>query len=639
MATAAARVVTEGARVTLPGGRVVAYAEWPVPMARVLAEPEFQQQREREEGGEGGAFFAAVVNGVVTSAAADLPVRTATVQRAVTAASAEGLSMRRRTLVFVLGLAAFREFGCCCEGEGKSESEDGDGGFRVAVEHALGATSYMCTVDGGRAVSASEVARLRDRMRAVVAADLPIAEAALGYAEAVAHFAATGRPYSRAAVETSNAETTRVTVCDGWAALYFRALCPRTGLLADFDLRRADDGLGFALTFPSATRSVTPAPTTGSGCNSPAIGARASQQQHGSGSPSPSASPPFATAEEAAKAAAVVAAQEAAITRVYREYNEWGRLLCVGSAGELNQKVLRGEGRKFVAVSEALHNHKIVEIALSMRPRIAAQQLRMVLIAGPSASGKTTFAAKLGIQLRILGCVPVVLSVDNYFRPREETPLDENGEYDFEALEALRIDLLNDHLVRLMAGEAVDTPVFDFATGKPKAEQVRMQLPANGVLVMEGIHCLNPRLTPRVPDAAKYRIFLAPLSQLNLDELNFTSHAVGRLVRRVVRDYNHRGFSALDTLARWESVTRGEERHIFPFLHTADTVFNTALDYETSVLKTFAAPLLRSVTPDMPQYNLARNLLFILDSFFPIPHDHVHPDSLLREFIGGSFFE
>jgi len=593
-----ARVTTEGAKVTLPGGRVVTYP-WPVPLSRVLAEPELTPSPP-------SVVVGAVVNGVVTSATSDLPVRVAEV-KAVTLDSSEGLSMYRRTLVFVLGLAAFREFG-------------GDA-FHVRVDHALSATSYMCTVDGGRPVEEAELVRLRARMRAVIAADLPITEAVLSYAEAVAHFAATGRAYSKASVETSNADVTRVTVCDGWAALYFRALCPRTGLLTTFDLCRADDGLGFALTFPSATRSklyaepscATPLPPAGG---------------NGNRSPVMDGDP-----------AAAAAAQEAAITRVYREYNEWGRLLGVGSAGELNAKVLHGEAKRFVAVSEALHNHKIVEIALALRPRIAAKQLRIVLIAGPSASGKTTFAAKLGIQLRIMGCVPVVLSVDNYYCPREQTPLDAEGQYDFEALEALRIDLLNEHLVRLLNGETVATPIFDFTKGQPKPETLTMHLPPNGVLVMEGIHCLNPRLTPRVPDAAKYRIFLAPLSQLNLDELNFTSHAVGRLTRRVVRDYNHRGYSALDTLARWESVTRGEEKHIFPFLHTADVVFNTALDYETSVLKVFASPLLRSVPPSMPQYNLARNLLYILEAFYPIPHDNVPPDSLLREFIGGSFFE
>jgi uridine kinase len=576
-ATTTVSIEMNQARVTLPGGRVVQY-KWPVALQQILSEPEMRNGAAGSS--DTNPIVAALVNGVVTSLSCDLPARVATVAP-VLLDTAEGLSIYRRSLVFVLGMAAWRQFG---------------GSFHVTVEHSLNPSSYMCAVDGGRTVTRDEVAQLKAQMRRIIDADMPIVEQGLSYGEAVEHFEATGRTFSRACVVTGNADVTRVAACDGYAALWYRALIHRTGALSIFDLWWPSDGLGFALLFPSSQRKAEGLP-----CKKEEI-------------------------------------EDSVITGIYREYNAWGRLLKVGNAGELNELVLRGESRRFVAISEALQNHKIVEIALAMQPRLGSN-LRIVLIAGPSASGKTTFAGKLGIQLQILGCVPVVLSVDNYFRPRHETPKDESGEYDFENLDALRVEYLNDHLLRLLNGEVVNTPIFDFHTGMPKKETIRMQLPPNGVLIMEGIHMLNPKLTHLVPDSVKFKIFIAPLSQLNLDELNFTSHAVGRLIRRVVRDFRTRGYSARDTLARWDSVSRGEERNIFPFMRSADIIFNTALDYETSVLKTFVSPLLRSVTPAMEQYNLARNLLFILDAFFSIPHDDVPANSLLREFIGGSFFE
>lgn len=333
-----------------------------------------------------------------------------------------------------------------------------------------------------------------------------------------------------------------------------------------------------------------------------------------------------------------VEVEDELLSRVYQEYHRWGQVLGAGSAGQLNERILEGSAKELVATCEAMQNHKIVELAQDLRRRVGTG-LRLVLIAGPSASGKTTFASKLGVQLRIVGCRPVVLSVDNYFKPRVETPLGPDGKYDFECLEALRIDALNADLVRLLRGELVRTPVFDFKSGTVVPEALPLQLPPNGVLVMEGIHCLNERLTHAVPAAAKYKVFIAPLAQIKLDEHNFQSQSVGRLFRRIVRDYRHRGFSARDTLARWRSVTAGEEKHIFPFMPQADFVFNSALEHEYSVLRVYVTPLLRSVTPDMDEYNLARNLLGVLDAFFPIPHDDVPPDSLLREFVGGSFFE
>lgn len=573
------------ARVTLPGGRVVTY-EWPVELERLLSEPEFGATNAE------GPVVGVAVNGVVCSLACALDVHEAVVAP-VRLYTWEGMSMYRRTLVFVMGAAAARCFG---------------GRRRLVAQHKLGSNGYRCVLDDGDAeATAADVAALRAAMDALIARNLPIRERWLGLREAAAHFAATNRPFSRASVATSNAEKHRVTVCDGYAALHFRALCARTGLVGTYDIRRCHDGGGLVLVFPSLSKASSSTSSSSSDAKWTMPGPE----------------------DEV---------EDALLSRVYQEYHRWGKVLGAGSAGQLNERILEGSAKELVATCEAMQNHKIVELAQEMRRRVETG-LKLVLIAGPSASGKTTFASKLGIQLRIVGCRPVVLSVDNYFRPRVETPKDADGKYDFECLEALRIDALNADLVRLMRGELVRTPVFDFKSGTVVPDALPLQLPPNGVLVMEGIHCLNERLTHLVPASAKYKIFIAPLAQIKLDELNFQSQSVGRLFRRIVRDYKHRGFSARDTLARWRSVTAGEERHIFPFMPQADFVFNSALEHEYSVLKVYVAPLLRSVTPDMDEYNLARNLLGVLDAFFPIPHDDVPPDSLLREFVGGSFFE
>jgi len=327
-----------------------------------------------------------------------------------------------------------------------------------------------------------------------------------------------------------------------------------------------------------------------------------------------------------------------AIADVYRDYRSWCKVINAASAGQLNERVQEGCEKQLVATCEALQNRRIVQLALQIEERIKTG-LKLVLIAGPSASGKTTFASKLSTQLRTVGCTPVVLSVDNYYLPRLENPKDEDGNYDFECLEALRIDALNQDLLKLMRGELVKTPVFDFKSGLIIHEALPLQLPENGVLIMEGIHGLNDALTPLVPANAKFKIFVAPLTQTKLDELNFAPHTIWRLFRRILRDHRTRGWCCRDTLAHWTSVTRGEEKHIFPFLSHADYVFNTALELEVAIMKPSLVPLLRTVRPGTPEYGIARDLLRILDAFNPITSDYVPPDSLLREFIGGSCFE
>ena len=570
------KLLDTSAKVLLCGKREVSYP-WPVELSVLLKEPEFAATNEE------GPVVGVIVNGIVTSLACTLDVHEATVAP-VHLYTWEGMSMYRRTLVFVLGAATAR----CFDGK------------RVMAQHKVGNNGYKLVVDDGEYVVTDEdVTALKTAMDDLIKRDLRIDERWLSIKEAVAHFEATNRPFSRASVLTSNAEKHRVTVCDGYAALYFRALCHRTGIVSTYDVRRCSEDGGMVLVFPSQR------PGKEGGFVMPG-------------------------AEEKI--------EDPLLSHVYQEYHSWGKVVGAGSAGQLNERILEGSAKQLVATCEALQTHKIVELALAMKEHIK-NGLKLVLIAGPSASGKTTFASKLGIQLRIVGCTPVVLSVDNYFKPRVETPKDENGKYDFECLEALRIDALNADLLRLMNGEVVKTPIFDFKTGTIIHDALPLQLPKQGVLIMEGIHCLNEKLTYLIPPEAKYKVFIAPLAQIKLDELNFQSQTVGRLIRRIVRDYRGRGFSARETLARWRSVTAGEEKYIFPFMPQADFVFNSALEHECSVLKVYVTPLLRSVTPDMEEYNLARNLIGVLDSFYPIPHDDVPPDSLLREFVGGSFFE
>ncbi len=305
--------------------------------------------------------------------------------------------------------------------------------------------------------------------------------------------------------------------------------------------------------------------------------------------------------------------------------------------GSLNEKIRDGGIREFVRVAEALQDKKIAQIADKIVER--RDQTRLVLIAGPSSSGKTTFSKRLMIQLRVVGRNPVTISLDDYFQEREKTPRDEQGNYDFEALHALDVELLNAHLLALFRGEEIEVPSFDFVAGRRKPKGSPMRFPERGVLILEGIHGLNDELTPLVDRALKYKIYVSALTQLNLDDHNRIATTDNRLLRRMVRDNQFRGHSALITLSMWPSVRRGEDKNIFPYQNTADSAFNSALDYELAVLKIFAEPLLKTVKPDVPQYQDARNLMSFLSNFAPLQPRWVPPTSILREFIGESEFK
>ena len=317
------------------------------------------------------------------------------------------------------------------------------------------------------------------------------------------------------------------------------------------------------------------------------------------------------------------------------EYDVLHRVLNVPTVKQLNEITRQGKIKDYILLDEALHEKKIANIADDI---VKNDKIKMILIAGPSSSGKTTFAERLGIQLRLNGLKPVTISVDNYFVERYENPKDENGNYNFECLEAIDVKLFNDHLVRLLNGEEVEIPSFDFEVGTKRYKGNKLKLAEDEVLVIEGIHCLNDKLTPLIPKEQKYKIYISCLTVLNIDENNRISTTDTRLIRRIVRDSQFRGYKAIHTLQMWDSVVAGEEKNIFPFQEEADSMFNSSLIYELAVLKDYAIPLLEEIDNSNVEYSEAKRLRRMLGYFDSIPADYLPTNSLLREFVGGSIF-
>lgn len=317
------------------------------------------------------------------------------------------------------------------------------------------------------------------------------------------------------------------------------------------------------------------------------------------------------------------------------EYENLHETLHVQTLYKLNRIIKRNRIKEYILLDEALHEKKMAEIANDIVKR---DKVKVVLIAGPSSSGKTTFAHRLGIQLRLNGLKPVTLSVDNYFVERENNPKDEDGNYDFECIEALDTKLFNEHILKLLNGEEIDVPTFDFEKGTKKYNGEKMRLKEDQILVIEGIHCLNDKLTALIPKDQKYKIYISCLTVLNLDFNNRISTTDSRLIRRIVRDNQFRGYKALHTLKMWDSVNRGEEKNIFPYQEEADSMFNSSLIYELAVLKDYALPLLKEIDNTVPEYSEAKKLISLLEYFESVPAEYVPTNSLLREFLGGSIF-
>ena len=320
---------------------------------------------------------------------------------------------------------------------------------------------------------------------------------------------------------------------------------------------------------------------------------------------------------------------------IFREHHRWQEIVGLGTVGDFNKACQEGRTTELINVAEALQEKKIVRIADEIQSR---RNLKLILIAGPSSSGKTTFSKRLSIQLMANGIKPYPISLDDYFLDREHTPRDEHGEYDFESLYALDLPFFNSQLQALLAGEEVELPHFNFQTGLREKSGKKLRLEEHMILILEGIHGLNPELTAQIEEQYKYRIYVSAMTTILLDAHNYIPTTDNRLLRRIIRDYKYRGYSALDTIRRWPSVREGEDKWIFPYQEEADAMFNSALLFELAVIRNQALPILERVPENVPEYSEAYRLRKFLRYFVPMADDEIPPTSLLREFVGGSSF-
>ena len=460
-----------------------------------------------------------------------------------------------------------------------------------SVEHSFGLGLYCSFSTAGHdeeGITPEQLGRLDAGMRKAVEEDIPIERRKIAYVDAIRTLRDEGQAEKLNLLRYRNPPRVVIHWCERFSDLAHGPLVPATGMLDRFQLIRY--GQGFILQMPDRS--------------------------------DPTRIPPFE--------------DQPNLFQVFREHKEWGRILGVSTVGRLNEIIDGGEIESFILTAEALHEKKVARIA----DQVAEQRdrVKLVLIAGPSSAGKTTLSKRLSTQLRVNGVQPVSVSTDDYFVGEGKNPLDEDGRPDYEHLEAVDLDLFNEHLLRLVEGKEVELPRFDFASKTRKPSGRRLRIDQDQILIIEGIHGLNPRLTAMVPDESKFRLYVSALTQLSVDANNRVSTTDNRLMRRIVRDHKYRDYSALETLRRWPSVRRGEKRWIFPFQKEADLAFNSALDYELAVLKPLVEPLLMQVKPSEPEYAEARRLTEFLLSFLPIPARPVPRTSILREYIGGSQF-
>lgn len=458
-------------------------------------------------------------------------------------------------------------------------------GKRLLVGHSLG-YGYYYTIDS-HSIKEAEIAELKKEMQRIIDADEVISAHSISYQQACSLFEELGLIETRKQLNYRCPGKILVNQVENFSDLYFEPLVSSTGLLNVFDLVPYHEG--FLLRFPKHS--------------------------------------------EPEKLTEFV--DQPKLFEIYSRYKEWGKRMDITSAASVNKLIHDRKVNSFIDVTETLQQNCIADIARQIHDR---QTARVVLIAGPSSSGKTTTSKKLALQLEAIGYTPKVISLDSYYVGRESTPKDEFGNYDYECLEALNIEMLNENLVDLFNGKTIKLPSYDFHKGVCYFKGDTMTLNSNDILVMEGIHGLNDKLTPLVPQDKKFKIYLSALTQLNLDDHNRIPTSDNRLIRRIVRDAQFRGKAASDTIAMWENVQKGERLHIFPFQNNADAMLNTALDYEIPVLKVYADPLLRCVTPLQKEYSEAARLLSFLNNFSTIPATAVPSHSIIREFIGGSAF-
>lgn len=458
---------------------------------------------------------------------------------------------------------------------------------KLKLEYAIGdGLFFSVKLRGGEALTDGDLGEVRATMERYVREDEKFEKSKIPTREAMELFHHHGMTDKEGLFHYRLSSSTNVYRLGNYVDYYYGYMPPSAGYISVFDLRLYEDGV--ILTIPNRKAPLSP--------GSPAV------------------------------------AKKLFGTR--RDSTVWGENIGVPTVAALNDALTRGEGRDIILASEAYQEHNVGQIAW----KIKNGGRRIVMIAGPSSSGKTSFSHRLSVQLNNAGLKAHPIACDNYYVERSKTPRDENGEYDFECLEAIDIELFNEQMTSLLKGEAVDLPVFNFKTGVPEFPGDPLRIGRDDVLVIEGIHGLNDKLSYAVPKDDKFKIFVSAETALNIDEHNRIATTDNREIRRMVRDARTRGFSAKETISRWASVRHGEQKHIYPFEEQADVMFNSATLYELAVLKTFAEPLLFSITPDMEEYPEAKRLLKFLSYFLGLSCEDVPRNSLIREFIGGSVF-
>lgn len=457
------------------------------------------------------------------------------------------------------------------------------------VRHSLGSGVY-CEAVGKQSFSYAECQALEEAVRGIAAENITIHRKKEPSAEIIEKFESAGYPDKATLLRSRPRLYSNVYYMGQTIGYFFGPLAPSSGYVDCFSICPYSDG--FVVTLPDRA--------------------------------------------EPAKVGHVPNAEK--MGGLFHQFHEWMDVVGVPTVGELNSRILQGDTSELIKIAEAVHGRQFSNIADKIYEAHRDRGVKVVLISGPSSSGKTTSAKRIGIQLRVLGLHPVLISLDDYFVNREDTPKDENGDYDYEALEALDLARLNDDLSRLIEGESVEIPRYDFITGTRQWHDHPLQLTERSVLIMEGIHGLNPRLTPAIADDKKFRIYLSCFTSVAMDNITRIHTTDNRLLRRITRDYRTRGNNAYDTIARWQSVRRGEDKHIFPYQENADVMVNTSLFYELGVIRPIVEPILREIPDTVPEFGEADRLLHFLDNFVPIKPDEIPLDSVLREFVGGSTF-
>lgn len=457
---------------------------------------------------------------------------------------------------------------------------------KLCIEYSISKGLY-CSMKADFPIDNDFLRKVKGKMLETVEKDLPINKFTISTDEAIARFEKY-KMYDKVKLfKYRRSSTVNMYNLDGFEDYYYGYMVPSTGLLKYFELYTYENG--FVLQLPEKSN--------------------------------PAIVPEFKP--------------QSKLFNVLKESTDWANMLEVDTVGALNDTIANGTISQIMLVQEALQEQKIAELA---RKIASMPEKKFIMIAGPSSSGKTTFSHRLSIQLRACGLKPHPIAVDNYFVEREETPLDDNGNLNFEDLHALDINLFNKHMTALLDGETVEIPTFNFKTGKKEYVGDFKKLGKDDVLVIEGIHCLNDEMSMMLPRESKFKIYISALTQLNIDEHNRVATTDGRLIRRMVRDAGTRGSSAQRTLSMWESVRNGEEKNIFPYQEEADVMFNSALIHELAVLKPYAEPLLFAIGKDEPEYQEAKRLLKFLDYFLAYGSENIPNNSILREFVGGGCF-